>query len=245
MPVNLPPTLGSSARSAGSGLPKLGKIGIPTNVGRAQSTAVTSLQQHVDRTNARVSMNQIMSAKAEAAGQKTTSINRVGVGGTRAYTSASRYQTNIKTSINDEKNYDPNATDSNALDDQRYTYMRRLIKARQAKEKALQQAAGKSGDGLSVGTGKSMVKGGASGFHKQVGKFFRGNRTQFSHLSSSQKAVLEETIEDKLGHKATGSEISRYDRMAMKKDINKAHNQGQISYRTAQQFKKIVGKIGT
>lgn len=242
MPLNLPPVIGGST-PLGNKIPNIGKIGIPNNIGRAQSTAVSSLQQRVDRDNARVSMNQVLSAKAEAMGQKTTSINRIGVGGTTAYSSASRYQKNIKTSVNDENSYDPNATNNKALDDQRYTYVRRLIKARQAKEKALQKASTDGESPLNVGTGHSMHHGGASGFHKQVGKFFRGNRSQFSHLSSNQKAVLEKTIEDRLEHKATGSRITRYDKLAMKKDINAAHNQGKISYRTTKQYKNIVNKL--
>lgn len=241
MPVNLPLNMGNS-RPLGN-TPNISKIGVPTNIGRAQSTSIGRLNQRTDRDNARVSMNQIMSAKAEARGEKTTSINRVGSLGTTAHTSVSRYQTNIKTSANDNSYYDPNQTSSDALDEQRYTYVRRLVKARKAKERALEAAAKQTSGPLSVKTGSSFTHGGASGFHKQMGKFFRSHRTQFGHLKSDQKAVLEKTIEGKLAHKTTGSSVSRMDKLAMKRQINQARSTGKINYRTSQQFKKIIGKL--
>lgn len=247
MPPNLPSTFGGLRPPSHNiiNTPKnIGKIGIPSNIGRAQSTQVSVLQQKIDRDNARVSINQVLSAKAENLGQRTTSINRVGALGTKAYTSAARYQTNIKASVNDQNSYDPNAQQNDeASNDRRYTYMRKLIKQRQAKEKELQKE--QSTSPLSVGTGHSMHHSGTGGFHKQVSKFFRDNRTKFSHLSSEQKGIFEKTIEDKLEHKATGSQISRFDRIAMKKQLDKAHEQGKINLHTTQQFKKIIGKIGT
>lgn len=249
MPVNLPSNFGASRPPSLNTIntPKnIGKIGIPSNIGRAQSTQVSVLQQKTDRDNARVSINQVLSAKAEDLGQRTTSINRVGAFGTKAYTSAARYQKNIKTSVNDEKSYDPNALENDeASNDRRYIYMRKLIKERQAKEKELEKGTEQNKSPLSVGTGHSMHHTGVGGFHKQVSRFFRTNRTKFSHLSGEQKGILEKTIEDRLEHKATGTQISRYDRLAMKKQINKAHEQKKIGYRTTQQFKKIIGKIGT
>lgn len=238
MAINLPVNLGPSRIN--SNAMNIGKIGVPTNISRAQSTKLTTLQQKIDRSNAKVSMNQVLSSKAQDMGQRTTSIHRVG-NGTLAYSSAARYQKDIKVSANDTNFYNPNA-DTEAREDARYDYMQRLIKARQAKQQKLSSNQSK---GLSVGTGHSMHHSGAGGFHKQMGKFFRENRTKFSHLSGEQKAVLENTIENRLEHKATGSEISRYDKAAMKKEINKAHDQGKINYRTTQQFKKIVGKLGT
>lgn len=131
MPLTIP------SRPSSIGIPRnIGKIGVPTNIGRAQSTKVGMLNQKVDRQNARVSMNQVLSAKAEERGQKTTSINRVGVGGMTAHTSTARYQTNIKTSVNDAVGYDQNAT-SAASDEKRYNYVRGLIRRRKAKEAEL------------------------------------------------------------------------------------------------------------
>ena len=131
MPLTIP------SRPSSIGIPRnIGKIGVPTNIGRAQSTRVGMLNQKVDRQNARVSMNQVLSAKAEERGQKTTSINRVGAMGNIAHTSSARYQTNIKTSVNDAIGYDQNAT-STASDEKRYNYVRGLIRKRKAKEAEL------------------------------------------------------------------------------------------------------------
>ncbi len=131
MPLTLP------SRPSSVGMPRnIGKIGVPTNIGRAQSAQSHMLNQKVDRQNARVSMNQILSAKAEARGEKTTSINRVGSMGNIAHTSTARYQTNIRTSVNDKVAYDQNAEYSGA-DDKRYSHVQRLIRARKAKEAEL------------------------------------------------------------------------------------------------------------
>ncbi len=128
MPLSMP------SRPNSIGMPRnIGKIGVPQNIGRAQSTSASFINQKVDRQNARVSMNQVLSAKAEARGEKTTSINRVGSMGNIAHTSTARYQTNIKTSVNDTVGYDQEATYKGA-DDQRYSYVRRLIRARKEKE---------------------------------------------------------------------------------------------------------------
>jgi len=140
MPLSIP------SRPSGFGIPRnIGKIGIPQNIGRAQSTQTSMLNQKVDRQNARVSMNQVLSAKAEARGEKTTSINRVGSMGNIAHTSTARYQTNIKTSVNDTVAYDQNAEYSGS-DDKRYSHVQRLIRARKEKEAELlrKKAAGQS-----------------------------------------------------------------------------------------------------
>lgn len=238
MPLNIP------SRPSSIGIPRnIGKIGVPQNIGRAQSTQTGMINQKVDRQNARVSMNQVLSAQAEERGQKTTSINRVGVGGTVAHTSVARYQTNIKTSVNDTTGYNQDAAYAGS-DEKRYEYIRRLVKQRKAKEQALKEIANGSNSPLSVGTGTSMARGGVGGFHKQVGKFFKSNSSQFGGLSSSQKAVLEDTIENTLEHKATGSSITRYDKMDMKKKIAAAKSQGQIGATTAKKFKGIISKLG-
>lgn len=133
------------SRSVGLGMPRnVGKIGVPQNTSRAQSTHTSFINQKVDRTNARVSMSQVLGAKAEARGEKTTSINRVGSMGNIAHTSSARYQTNIRTSVNDNAVYDQNTDYHKGSDDQRATYVRRLIKARQEKEAKLAQKKGTS-----------------------------------------------------------------------------------------------------
>jgi len=139
MAIHLPP------RPINIGIPRnIAKIGVPQNIARAQSTQTSMLNQQVDRQNARVSMNQVLSAKAEARGEKTTSINRVGSMGNIAHTSSARYQTNIKTSINDDFSYDQNATYHKGSDDQRAVYVQRLIRARKEKEAKLAQKKGSS-----------------------------------------------------------------------------------------------------
>jgi hypothetical protein len=125
------------------GVPRnIGKIGVPQNIARAQSTKTSMLNQKVDRQNARVSMNQVMGAKAEARGEKTTSINRVGSMGNIAQTSSARYQTNIKTSVNDTVSYDQNTDYRKGADDQRAVYVQRLIRARKEKEARLAKTKG-------------------------------------------------------------------------------------------------------
>ncbi len=129
MGLNIP----SAPRPIGTNMPKISKIGVPTNIGRAQSTKTSMLNQKVDRQNARVSMNQVMGAKAEARGEKTTSINRVGSMGNVAKTSITRYANNIKTSINDTVGYNQDAN-ANASDEKRANYVHQLILKRKGKE---------------------------------------------------------------------------------------------------------------
>ncbi len=137
MPLSIP------SRPGSFGVPRtIGKIGVPQNITRAQSTKTSMLNQKVDRQNARVSMNQVMGAKAEARGEKTTSINRVGSMGNIAHTSSTRYQTNIKTSVNDTVSYDQNTDYRKGSDDQRAVYVQRLIRARKEKEARLAKTKG-------------------------------------------------------------------------------------------------------
>ncbi len=137
MPLSIP------SRPGSFGVPRtIGKIGVPQNITRAQSTETSMLNQKVDRQNARVSMNQVMGAKAEARGEKTTSINRVGSMGNIAHTSSTRYQTNIKTSVNDTVSYDQNTDYRKGSDDQRAVYVQRLIRARKEKEARLAKTKG-------------------------------------------------------------------------------------------------------
>ncbi len=237
MPLTIP------SRPNTVGMPRnIGKIGVPQNIGRAQSTEHSLINQKIDRQNARVSMNQVLASQAEERGQRTTSIRRIGVAGSVAHTSAARYQTNIKTSVSDKTAYDQNAEYTES-DEKRYDYIRRLVKQRKAKEQALQKIQSTSNSPLSVHTGSGMTKSGAGGFHKQVGKMFREHRSQFGNLSSSQKAVLETAIENKLEQKTTGSSISRFDKMAMKKNVNAAKKQGQIAPATAKKFNKIISQL--
>lgn len=137
MPLNIPSSLGTG-RPMGNMPRNIGKIGVPTNVGRAQSVNIGQTQQRKDVANSRVSMNQIQSAKAEERGQRTTSINRLGVRGTTAQTSVTRYQTNIKTSVNDQSAYNQNANMYDAkAEDNRHNYSQQLIKRRKEKERQI------------------------------------------------------------------------------------------------------------
>lgn len=137
MPLNIPSSLGAG-RPMGNMPRNIGKIGVPTNIGRAQTVNIGQTQQRKDVANSRVSMNQIMSAKAEATGQRTTSIRRLGVGGTTAQTSVTRYQTNIKTSANTASAYNQNVNSHDEkTEENRHNYTQQLIKRRKEKERQI------------------------------------------------------------------------------------------------------------
>jgi hypothetical protein len=128
MALNIP----SAPRPLGNNMPKISKIGVPTNIGRATNTSTSQIIQKTDRANARVSMNQVLSAKAEARGEKTTSINRVGSMGNVAKTSVARYATNIKTSVNDAVGYNQDIN-REVSEEKRHDYVQQLMAKRKLK----------------------------------------------------------------------------------------------------------------
>lgn len=228
MPINLP------LKSYGpSSAPQRPSNSVGAN--RAQDFRVSKLQSKVDRDQAAISMNQVLSRKAGLENTRSTSITHLG-----------QVMTGPTTSITHPGAAAGNTgdqTDSGA-DDRRYDYMRRMIKERQAKAAVeAKKAAAASTKGIAVGTGSALRTTGTGSLHKELGKEFRSNRTKYGSLTSTEKQVLEKSIANRLRSKATGSELTRYDVKGMKSDIKKAHDSGDVSTGHAKILKKVVDKL--
>lgn len=237
MPTPIIPLKGVPLNSTPSMRPS---VGIP----RAQNLNVSQLQQKTDRQQAAVSMNQVLSRKAGVENTRSTSVAHIGQSMTGPSTSITH--PGAVRSVNDMT---AAGQSDSAADDRRYAYMRKMIKERQAKEAvAAKQAAASSSSsggksGLDLGKGSAFRKTGVGGIHKVLSKEFRSHRTTYGSLTSTEKKVLEDSLSGRLSNKTVSSKISRYDKKAIKKDINKAHDAGDVSMRHAKILKKVVDKL--
>lgn len=224
MPLNsLPPILPTGR--LGSGTPSLpgGRLPVSGPV-RAQNFSISKLQQHSDIEQSRVSINQIMRERREAAkAGPTTSITRGS-------------QTAATTSINRPAGDTREAQGTSGADERRFSYVRRLIKEKQA---AGDGGAGES-KGLGVKTGIGFRKG---GFHKSFGKLIRANRSEFNSFGPQERAFFEKLIGEHAAHKAVGAGFHRHDRISMHEEVQKAHDSGRLSELNMKRFKKLIDKL--
>ncbi len=227
MSLNLPPTLPGSSRP-NTGLPLGG-------VQRAQNVSVTKLQQHAERENAAVSINQALSRTPHAASgyQKSTSIHHLD--GSKSTVSAVTND-RAKRSVYDTEYYDEEA------DKKRYDYVRRLIAQRKAKEgEGVEEETGENSRyAFAMKGGKNLKLTGVSGLHKHMGKFFKKYRGTYSNLSKKDKAFFEGMVTQYAKHKSTGSSFGFSEKRRMRWDVEKARRQGTISYEDARDFKKLI-----
>lgn len=208
--------------------------------GHAQNLSVSALRQKIERQQAAVSLSQVLNRQAGVVNTRTTSVTHIGQTLTGPTTSITHL--GAGRAVNDVTA--AGQADAGA-DNRRYAYMRKLIKERQVKEAVEAKAAAASKkSGFTVGTGATLRTSGATGLHKQLGQEFRTYRSTYGSLTSQERQVLEKSISGRLAHKTTGSTISRYDKKAMRQDINKARNAGDVSISHAKILKKVVQKLG-
>ncbi len=203
----------------------------------AQNLSVSKLQQKIDRESAAVSMGQVLDRKAGIENTRTTSVAHIG----QTLSAPSTSITHAGSAV--DVNNTPEEQD--AADNRRYAYMRQQIKERQAKEAAeVKKELSQQKSGIHLGTGSALRKTGVGSVHKQITKEFRSKRTIYGDFSSKEKKILEEVVTDRLAKKATGSAFSRYDKKVIKKDIGKAHDAGDVTFRHGKTFiKRLVDKI--
>lgn len=200
-------------------------------VGKAQNFSVSKLNLQKDRDNAKVSVNQVGSQT-----RPTTSVSRVGES-KEATTSINRSKT-AKRSIADKEYYDENA------DKRRYDYIRRLIRARKAKEGA-ENILGEEDSkfSLELGTGKTFQRKFRTGFDKVFSKKVRKQRQTLKNISKKDRDFLGDLIEGHASKRATGSGYSPSDRRRMKMEVERARRAGKISHADSKDFKKILDKL--
>lgn len=222
---SLPPIL-PIARPGGMGMSSLPGRGLGTTPPRAQNFSVSKLQQTRDLEGSRVSMSQAMRLRdATRTAGATSSIFRVGQAANMPTTSINRPAVERDAA---------GAMQSDAgADDRRYSYVKRLVKERQAKE----AAGGDSKSGFGVQTG-SQFRGKL--LHKQFGKLIRANRATYNTIGSKERAFFEDLLKGHAANKATGAGFHRHDRLSMRMEVEKARQAGQLSYINAQHFKKLI-----
>jgi hypothetical protein len=208
---------------------------VSVGANRAQNFSVSKLNQKVEREQSAVSMSQVLARKAGQENSRSTSVAHIGQTMTPASTSITH--AGVAADPADGQN------DSGA-DDRRFDYMRRMIRERQTKQAEIaRKEAASAHKGIEVGTGSSLRTTGTSSLHKQLGKEFKANKSTFGSVAGSEKKILEKTIAGRLSAKATGSSLNRHDRLAMKSDINKARDSGNVSIAHAKLLKKVVDKL--
>lgn len=228
---NLPPILPSSTPAGNSS-----QVPRPGGWNRAQNFSTGKLQQHTDREKAAVSIHQAINRDTSHGSTHTTSINH---SDTKATTSISRPAQEVHSINGDQEMYDKGS------DDRRYTYIRKLIRARKEKEK-LEASKPNSKDPykISVGTGASFTKGTREGFDKQLKKFFyRNRRSTFANVSKEDQQILNEVITKRASTKRTGKAWTRIDKKMMNKQVGDAYRSGTISKEDRKDFKKIIDKL--
>ncbi len=202
---------------------------------RAQNFNVSKLNQQTERDASAVSMSQVLGRKAGQENSRSTSVAHIGQTLSAASTSITHPGSAV--SMNGGEGQDAGA------DNRRYAYMRKQIMARKAEEAAALKKAAMAKSGLNVGTGAALRTTGTGSVHKELGKEFRGHRSTYGTLSSSEKKLVEDTIAQRLKSKTTGSAVNRYDKLAMKKKISDANHGGDVSFGHAKILKKIVDKL--
>lgn len=175
-------------------------------------------------------MNQAMRLRDEGRmGGATSSIFRVGQANNAPTTSINRPAVSKDAA---------GAMQSEAgSDDRRYSYVRRLIRERQAKEGGGTSAGGGEKSAFGVHTG-SQFRGKL--LHKQFGKLIRANRATYNTIGVKERAFFEDMLKSHAAHKATGAGFHRHDRLSMRMEVEKARQAGQLTYINAQHFKKLI-----
>lgn len=227
MENNLPPVLPTSGHTPGAP-----QVSIRRN---AADVSISKTQQQKDREAASVSMNQVISGKPS--NTPTTSMYRAIHGDSDATTSVT-HQNEAKHSVYEGETKE----EEDARDYRRFSYIRRMIKARQAEEKKVEKEEAEH-HGFEAGIGKTHRSSGATGFERRFHHYLKENRATYKNLSGKDAELLGGIVEKHLKVKRTGSEINRMDRKRMAKEAYKHYKTGTISKDDYKDFKKFVGQL--
>ncbi|MBU2541963.1 hypothetical protein KJ785_00175 [Patescibacteria group bacterium] len=220
-------------------LPTLPSSG-STKPGRAQSFHPTSL--------GRDSTKKPTTSMSRAMGDSTkvsTSVSHPGGAGLDATTSISRPAVVVESLGREQMSEEER-------DDLRYNYVRRLVKARLAKEheKSVQKAEKQVGDVYSksvekVGfsTGKTARMSGTQGMKMKLHRMIKENPSTYKNLSSKDRDYILGLIDYHASKLPTGGSFGRSIRKSIKKQIRKDVGKGDISRYDAKDFKNIIDQL--
>lgn len=229
MDQNLPAVLPSGAGSHNPGGPL---ISARRN---AQDLNVNKTQQQKDVGSAAVSMHQVISG--EEASSPTTSVYRAMHGDSEATTSVA-HQGEEQHSIYGEDT----KQEGEARDYRRYSYVKKLIKARKDEEAKVAKEK-EAGKGFEAGIGRVFRKTGPTSFKRRFKTLIRQKRATYKNISKQDAELMTGIVEKTLGAKPTGSAIQLRDRKKMKMKGWKSYKKGDISKEDLKDFKKIVGQL--
>jgi hypothetical protein len=203
--------------------------------------------------------------RANAKNQAVTSISNLGREKQAPSTSIFDDHKDTKTSIfsrptNPVTSINRPVQESSAAeaDDMRYDYVRRLIKARQAKEQkeAAQKgmAITKEGKTVSItpageklkmrlGTGATFHRGLRGGLDKTMKKMFRKHKYVMRNISTADRQLLGDIIAKHAANRTTGVGYGWYDKKRMKNEVQQLYESRKISKVDMLQFKKIVEEL--
>lgn len=223
MPI-LPPILPT--------IPPTGGLNKPGGIGRAQDFSVSKLQQRVDREQTAVSINQMLGRHPGKGSEydKSTSVFHPGGESQPAITSIARVGDAAR-SVNEASG----GEDAGA-DDRRYTYMRKLIKERQAKEaEVARQETSDKGMGVKTGRAFNTVK-----FKKQMSKMATVQHSTYGNLSKGDRNYFTGLVGRYAKAKTAGTGFGLTERKQMKMEIERARRGGTISAEDAKDMKGMV-----
>ena len=142
-------------------------------------------------------------------------------------------------------------------DDLRYSYVRKLIKARQAKEQRDAAQKGmvidKEGKMVStkipgklemhLGTGATFHRGLRGGLDKTMKKMFRQHKYTMRNISATDRQLLGDIIAKHAANRGTGVGYGWADKKRMKNEVQQLYNAKKISKVDMGDFKKIIEQL--
>ncbi len=211
-----------------------------TQFGKAQSFSPTHLGRESIK-NAKTSMSRAMGESIKI----STSISHPEGIGQEATTSISRPAV-----ISDSLSRDQMSDEER--DNLRYNYIRRMVKARQLKEKeeALKKAEvgatdvyGKAVEKAGFATGKLSRMSGTQGMKMKLRRVVMKSPATYKNLSGKDREYILELIDSHASKLPTGGSFSRLIRKSMKKQIKKDKGKVGFSKQDAQDFKKMIDQL--
>lgn len=203
--------------------------------GRAQSFSPTNLGRESVK-GAKISMNQAMSGSTK----KTTSISHPEGYSKGATTSVSR-PVEIEESLSRE-----NMSDQER-DERRYNYIRRMVKARQAKEErqAIKAEENKERDqsDIKLRTGSGFRSKGKLGVVKQMAKLKRTKPSSYKNISKQDSEYFAGVLKPHAKAVGRSKGFDRSARTSMKQKLERDKKAGVISSKDSKDFKKMIDQL--
>ncbi|MBT4120449.1 MAG: hypothetical protein HOA57_01505 [Candidatus Magasanikbacteria bacterium] len=221
-------------------LPIFNKTSGSSQSGRAQSFSTT----HLGRDSIKRAKTSMSRAMGESTKISTSITHPEGIG-QKATTSISR-PAEVDESLSRENMGDQER------DELRYNYIRRMVKARQAKEKAealknaetgAKDVYGKAVEKAGFSTGKLSRMSGTQGMKMKLRRAVMKSPATYKNLSAKDREYILQLIDSHASKLPTGGSFGRLVRKSMKKQIKKDKGKVGFSKQDVQDFKKMIDQL--